>query len=226
MHKTAFVITDVKVPTSRHHPSDSALRRAAGQAIQAAREVQADSAQPNYDTFSLGSRQYHFIQGQFRTNAEQFGTIPHHRWPVMSHQVMSGNQEPDLSEDAVAAIPLGVLRNCWNTGRNLIELGLENADARGTGHPERGLIYPDLLLNANGIVAHCVGYPDQDVFGGTGTPQGTVAEKYVTPESRDMAHHLACEPLRALQRAEFRIKYLRHLVQYECHIVLEADWNM
>ena len=226
MHQTAFIITDVKLPTSRHKPSESQLRKAAGHAILAAWKAQQDPEGTDFESFSLGSRQYHFIQGQFRANSDQFGTLPHHRWPQMSHHVMSGGREPDLSDEAIEAIPLFVLRNIWNTGKNLIELGLENEAARGTGRPDRGLIYPDLLLNSNGILAHCVGVPDQDVFGNTPRREGNIAEKYVAPESRDMAFQLACEPIRRLERAQFQADYLRHLVRYEKHVVLEADWDM
>lgn len=229
MHKTAFIITDVRLGSNSDQPTESQLRKAAGHAILTSWQAQTDPAGTDFESFALGNRQYRFIQGEFRTNSEQFRPLPTKSWPEMSYHIMSEGKEPDLSDEALQAIPLDILENSWNTAHNLVSLGLENPPAHGTGHPNAGLIYPDLLLNSSGILAHCVGYQDRDTFGKKEKDprEGqNCAEKYLPTKSSQMAFYLACEPIRRLEKAQFQVGYLRHLIQYDNHIVLEADWNM
>ena len=229
MHKTAFIITDVRLASGHSQPTPSQLRKAAGQAINVSWKTQGKCDDTDFETFSIGNRQYRFIQGNFRTNSEQFHHQDPREWPQMSHHIMSEGQPPELDDQALNAIPLEILQNSWNTTHNLVTLALQNTAARGASHPTRGLIYPDLLLNTDRILDHCVGYPNLDVFGkppSSEGPNADFAEKYLPAEQRPHAFHLACEPIHRLEKARFQAEYLRYLMRYNYHIVLEADWNM
>lgn len=230
MRTTAFIITDVRLPERNAEPTDAQLRKAASQAIIAARKAQGSPDSTGYESFAIGSRQFRFIQGEFRTNLEQFGHLPEQDWPETCYSVMSQISEPDLTEDGLNGIPSAILRNSWNSARNLVALGLENRAAWGTGHPNRGLIYPDILLNTDGIIAHCLGWPDENVFGESDRQmdcgQAHRAKTYLPMDNIVQAHHVAKEPLRRLAKVQFQIEYLRTMSRYDTHIVLEADWNM
>lgn len=231
MHQTAFIITDVRLTDNSYTPTLAQLRRAAAQAITIARDAQ--NGQPDgtdFESFSIGSRCYRFIQGDYRTNRQQFGHLPYQSWPDMSHQVMSQIREPDLTAAGIARIPEEVLDNCWNTAHNLVSLGLENPASHGTPYPEMGLIYPQVLLDPDGIVAHCLNFPDENVFGETDQQMSygitTKASTYIAEPDSAQAHHRAKQPISRLRVAQFQIDYLRHLSQYDTNIVIEADWNM
>ena len=231
MHRTAFIITSEQFTNSTQPPSEEQLRRAAREAIVIAKKAQTgDENGTDYESFGIGCRQNRFIQGEFRTNSVQFGHPPDHQWPETIHEVMSQIHEPDLSDEGIAAIPLDVLRNCWNLSQNLVTLALENRAAFGTGHPERGLIYPDILLTPEGIAGEAMTFPNQDVFGNTDDElvegKDLTATQYLDNRHRGSAYFGAQYPVIELTKAAFRCDYIRKMAQYHDHIVLEADWNM
>ena len=237
MHKTAFIVTDVRLTTPDDKPTASMLRRAVGHAILAAWHAQKEGQQTNFEGFSIGSRQYKFIKGQFLTNQEQFGHLDHDEWPETKYHVMSESKGPHTEETsdgevfaAVARIPMEILDNCWNTAHNLVSLALQNSAAHGAGHPNRGLIYPDILLNTDRILAHSLHHPDVNALGETDqqfmTGESRRANRYLPHEEASQAHFLAMGPLYRLERAQFELDYVQEISKYNNHIVLEADWNM
>ena len=224
MHTTAFIITDVQLPDGHREPDDQMLYQAAHQAISYAKLGNRTSPETEFDTFSIGSRQRQYIQGEFRTNLEQFGSREYGAWPQLSTQVMSQQQPEPI---AANHIPIDILRNCWNTTDRLIALALENPAAHGLVHHDHGLIYPDVLVTMNGVSAHSVSFPDHsDVFDLSPSDGDTDAKRYLPGQDAATAHHLACGPIRRLARAQFHIQYLNALRAQRHHIVIEADWNL
>ena len=142
---------------------------------------------------------------------------------------MSQVRPPDLSEAGITAIPDDVLRNSWNTGHRLVSLAIENPEARPEYPGARVTIFPDILLDPNGIVGHCVTYPDDNVFGDKHqdlVEGNAIKATAYSNRAIGFAFHLAQQPLRALAKAKFECEYIRHLTKFGNHIVLEADWNM
>ena len=229
MHQTAFIITSVKLDSPDAQPTDAQLHQAARQAITIARKAQTDPEGTDYESFALGSRQFRFIQGEHRTNSEQFNHLTGN-WPNMSHEVMSQIREPDLSDAGIAAIPMVVLHNSWNTARRLVSLALENPGTKAHCHHDRVVIYPQILLDPYGIVGNCITLPDENVFGETNADliNGNAVKATVYTANRDpgYAYFLAQRPMRNLEQAMFECDYIRHLTKFDEHIVLEADWNM
>ena len=168
MHSTAFIITSVTLDSPADaEPTDDQLRQAAKEAIVIAKDAQTDPEGIDYESFAIGCRQHRFIQGQALNNGRYFGLLPEREWPETSYEVMSQIREPDLSDQGIAAIPTEILRNCWNSGHNLVRLALKNWDTPKKYPGDHGLIYPDLLLRPDGIMGHCVGFPDENVLGET-----------------------------------------------------------
>ena len=235
MHKTAFIITNVRLNSPDESPTESQLRKAASQAILTAWKAQTYHVETNFEGFSIGNRQHRFIKGEFRTNSKQFRNLVHQNWPELSYHVMSEGKGPvsiDSEYEYAAArdMPMDILDNSWNTGYNLVSLALENRASHGTQHSQHGLIYPDVLLNTGGIVSHSLGYPTLNIFGETD-------EEYSAGESRRAHHYLphldpaqahfsAMSPINRILRATFEADYVREMAKYDDHIVLEADWNM
>ena len=237
MHKTAFIVTDVRVRTPDDKPTESMLRKAVGHAILAAWHAQKEGQQTNFEGFAIGNRQYGFIKGQFRTNQEQFGHLDRREWPEMEYHVMSQGKPPQTSDTgdgevitATAEIPMEILDNCWNTAHNLVSLALQNRAAHGTGHPNRGLIYPDILINTDQILAHSLNHSDVNALGETdqqfATGESRMASRYLPHEEAGQAHFLTMGPIYRLERAQFELDYVKELSKYDNHIVLGADWNM
>lgn len=226
MHTTAFIVTDHTLPEDTEEPSEDLLYQAAHQAAQYAHYGNSHAGQIEYETLSMGSRQYRFIQGEFRTNLEQFGTRQNGNWPVFSIQVMSQNRPDPPTPEGLREIPLEILRSCWNTCDNLAALALSNPRAHGLSREDLGLIYPQILIGMQGVLGHCLDDPDLDVFDQAPRVGYTDAQRLLPNESPSSAHHLACEPLRRLYRADFQVKYLKHLRWRGRQIVIEADWNL
>ena len=255
MHTTAFIITNVTLSDGQQ-PTNDMLREAARQAITFSKAAQTEPEGTDFESFALGSRRHKYIQGNSATNRQflptseeldsaierlrllsqttlpsevrdqQFSHLPEHEWPELTHEVMSQIREPDLSPEAINAIPLEVLRNSWNSGRNLVKLALSNRPTQGQ-RMEDALIFPELLLDESGILGECVTFPDYDVFGDSTQrliKEGKVLE-YLESDPGS-AFFTAQQPLRRLAKAKFHCKYIRIMAQHNDRLVLESDWNM
>ena len=230
MHTTAFIITSVRLGDRDADPTDEQLRQAAREAIVTAKQAQTSPDGTDYESFSLGCRQFRFIQGEHRTNSQLFAPAPTNQWPETTHQVMSQIHEPDLSDEGIDAIPMDVLRNSWNTAHRLVGLALENSGARREHPDQRTIIYPQILLSPDGIVGQCITFPGENVFGETDQDlvnrRAVKAMDYTNAREPGGAYFLAQYPLRRLAQAQFECDYIRAMAEYDDHIVLEADWNM
>jgi hypothetical protein len=223
-HCTAFAVTSIR-PSRGLEPETETIREAACEAAQTAISRTADLYA---ESISIGSNRYRRIQGNHLTNREFFGETGNAPGningcpPEMEFQVWAEN---GFKRDPAGA-PEEVLRNNWNLADRLVQLALSNPGPRSE-HNERE-IFPDVLLTHDGTLLHATGFPDEDVFGDRYNMRETAlptASRYLENHEPSMAHHLALYPLRKLARAQFEIEYLRALVRYDGHMVVQLDWN-
>ena len=228
MHTTAFSITNVML-TEDQDPTDEMLREAAKQAITFAKAAQnGDQNGTDYESFALGNRRHRFIQGNALNNRETFAGLDDREWPNLQHPVMSQIREPDLSPEAIAAIPIEILRKSWNSGRDLVRLALRNQPVPGKNMDDT-LIFPDLLVSEAGVLGECITFPDEDVFGDSAFDlargNSMTMSQYIAGDPGS-AFHATQSPLRRLAKAQFHCEYIRLMDRHNDRLVLEADWNM
>ena len=223
-HCTAFAVTSISVPRGRE-PETETIREAACEAAQTAISRTGDLYA---ESISIGSSRYRLIQGNQLTNRElfgdtggAFGNISSYL-PEMEFQVWAENG----FKKNPAGAPEEILRNNWNLADRLVRLALINPGPQ-SAYNERE-IFPDVLITHDGTLIHATGFPDEDVFGDRYNMREKTlptASKYLENHEPATAHHLALYPLRKLARAQFEMEYLRALVRYDGHLVVQLDWN-